>query len=214
MIGYQDNSTNNGSWVTCPITATSGWNSCQILSILWDYTFFQEFEVYCSWVPLWLFLNYYSSCYCHAACNIASGFYCTMMELVGYCIMTWFYMRITIVSNSKTFTVSKYSNTLCIQYVHIYQLNNEFGWPNMTHHLDSRLQMNKWIANKPGTSADPINSLLASDILWWQSQHRSGSTVAQVMAFCLTTPSHYLKQSCVMGHSPGTNFTSTYELNP
>ena len=36
-----------------------------------------------------------------------------------------------------------------------------------------------------------INSLWSSDAIWWQ---RSGSTVAQVMACCLTAPSHYLNQ--------------------
>ena len=48
-----------------------------------------------------------------------------------------------------------------------------------------------------------INSLWLSDAIW---QHRSGSTVAQVMACCLTAPSHYLNQfsltiSKVLWHS-------------
>ena len=36
-----------------------------------------------------------------------------------------------------------------------------------------------------------INSLRPSDAIW---RHRSGSTLAQVMACCLTPPSHYLNQ--------------------
>ena len=36
-----------------------------------------------------------------------------------------------------------------------------------------------------------INSLGPNDTKWWQ---RSGSTLAQVMAWCLTAPSHYLNQ--------------------
>ena len=36
-----------------------------------------------------------------------------------------------------------------------------------------------------------VNSLRPNDAIW---QHRSGSTLAQVMACCLTTPSHYLNQ--------------------
>ena len=36
-----------------------------------------------------------------------------------------------------------------------------------------------------------INLLWPSDTIW---RHRSGSTVAYVMAWCLTTPSHYLNQ--------------------
>ena len=61
-----------------------------------------------------------------------------------------------------------------------------------------------------------FNSLWPSGILWW---HRSGSTLAQVMACCLTAsmaccltaPSHYLNQfwliiSKVLWHSPEENF--------
>ena len=36
-----------------------------------------------------------------------------------------------------------------------------------------------------------VNSLWPSDAIWWQ---RSGSTMAQVMACCLTAPSHHLNQ--------------------
>ena len=36
-----------------------------------------------------------------------------------------------------------------------------------------------------------FNSLWLSDAIWWQ---KSGSTLAQVMACCLTAPSHYLNQ--------------------
>ena len=60
-----------------------------------------------------------------------------------------------------------------------------------------------------------INSLWASDSIWW---HRSGSPLVQVMACCLKTPSHYLKQCwlfishmiCeVSWHLPEGNFTGT-----
>ena len=37
-----------------------------------------------------------------------------------------------------------------------------------------------------------FNSLWTSDTIW---RHKSGSTLAQVMACCLTAPSHYLNQS-------------------
>ena len=48
-----------------------------------------------------------------------------------------------------------------------------------------------------------INSLWASDTIW---RHRTWSTLAQVMACCLTAPSHYLNQcwliiSKVLWHS-------------
>ena len=39
------------------------------------------------------------------------------------------------------------------------------------------------------TVADYVKSLWPSDAIW---QHRSGSTLAKVMACCLAAPSHYL----------------------
>ena len=54
-----------------------------------------------------------------------------------------------------------------------------------------------------------INSLGPSDAIWWQG---SGSTLTQVMACCLTAPSHYLNQcwlliSKVEWHSSKGKFT-------
>ena len=40
-----------------------------------------------------------------------------------------------------------------------------------------------------------VNSLWPGDTIWW---HRFGSTLAQVMACCLTAPSHYLNQYWVV----------------
>ena len=62
-----------------------------------------------------------------------------------------------------------------------------------------------------------FNSLWPSDTIWWQ---RSGSTLVQVMACCLTAPSYYLNHcwliiSKVQWHSPEGNFTSdTSAMNP
>ena len=58
-------------------------------------------------------------------------------------------------------------------------------------------------------SAIPVNSLWPSDAIWRQ---RSGTTLAQVMACCLTAPSHYLNHcwliiSKVEWHSSKGNFT-------
>ena len=50
-----------------------------------------------------------------------------------------------------------------------------------------------------------FNSLRPSNAIW---RHRSGSTLAQVMACCLTAPSHYLNPMLTY-HLPGVN-----ELNP
>ena len=46
------------------------------------------------------------------------------------------------------------------------------------------------IANR-GEATTYINSLWPSDVIWRQG---SGSTLAQVMACCLTAPSHYMNQ--------------------
>ena len=58
-----------------------------------------------------------------------------------------------------------------------------------------------------------VNSFWPSDTIWC---HRSGSTLAQVMAWCLTAASHYLNQywliiSEVLWHSPKNNFTGSYQ---
>ena len=60
-----------------------------------------------------------------------------------------------------------------------------------------------------------INSLCPSDAIWG---HRSGSTLAQVMACCLMAPSHYLDQCWIiikgaLQHSTDSSFTSGHELN-
>ena len=54
-----------------------------------------------------------------------------------------------------------------------------------------------------------VNSLWPSNVIWWQG---SRSTLAQVMACCLTAPSHNLNQCWLMisemlRHSPDSNFT-------
>ena len=56
-----------------------------------------------------------------------------------------------------------------------------------------------------------INSLWPSDVLWGHV-HVSGSTLAQVMVWCLTTPSHYRNQCWLfisedVWHLPDDNFT-------
>ena len=60
--------------------------------------------------------------------------------------------------------------------------------------------------NTHGTS---FNSSWPSDAIWC---HRTWSTWVQVMACCLTAPSHYLNQcwliNGVMWHSPKTNFAA------
>ena len=55
------------------------------------------------------------------------------------------------------------------------------------------------------------NPLWPSDAIWW---HRSWSTLAQVMAWCLTAPNHYLNWCGLvikgaLWHSLGSNFKCT-----
>ena len=64
-------------------------------------------------------------------------------------------------------------------------------------------------------SAVVLNSLWSSDGIWW---HKSGSTLAQLMACCLMGSSHYLNQCSFIirafpGYSFESNFTSAHELN-
>ena len=59
-----------------------------------------------------------------------------------------------------------------------------------------------------------VNSLWPSDAMWRQ---RTGSTLAQVTACCLTAPSHYLIQcwlimNLVLWHPPETNFIGKTEF--
>ena len=63
------------------------------------------------------------------------------------------------------------------------------GW--VSHALQGHLHTWYWLSSINGSLASTINSLWPSDTIW---RHRSGSTLAQVMACCLMAPSHYLTQ--------------------
>ena len=61
------------------------------------------------------------------------------------------------------------------------------------------------INNRPAL----VDSSWPSHVIWW---HKSGSTLALIMACCLMVPSHYMNQcwfliSEVLWHSPGSSFT-------
>ena len=69
----------------------------------------------------------------------------------------------------------------------------------------------RWVTvlQDPWCCTFTVNSLRLIDAIW---RHRSGSTLAQAMACCLTVPGHYLNQcwlmiSDVLWHSPDSNFT-------
>ena len=83
-----------------------------------------------------------------------------------------------------------------------------FNWKD--HSRDCLINLTPSVIIKYGWSwRGQIYSLWPRDAIWRQ---RSGSTLAQVMACCLTAPSHYLKQcwliiSEVQWHSYQSNFT-------
>ena len=94
-------------------------------------------------------------------------------------------------SKVLTFFLSEYQESTskcyihqCISFRNSYpQLNSSFFfWPVIFYHNHENLEL---------THIDTLNSLWPSDDIWRQ---RSGSTLAQVMACCLTAPSHYLNQ--------------------
>ena len=74
--------------------------------------------------------------------------------------------------------------------IHYALIYCQFCWSRLIQSLtiDLFIEVNKWqvLEIKLG-----LNSLWPSDAIWRQ---RSGSTLAQVTAFCLTAPSHYLNQ--------------------
>ena len=57
--------------------------------------------------------------------------------------------------------------------------------------FSSNMNNHGTIISEMGVHQTSINSLWPNDITW---QHRSRSTLAQVMAYCLMAPSHYLNQ--------------------
>ena len=67
-----------------------------------------------------------------------------------------------------------------------------------------------WKFRQNGISVSVLETVMMA--IWW---HRSGATLAQVMACCLTTPSHYLDQCWlivkeIVWHSTGSNFTGSW----
>ena len=73
-----------------------------------------------------------------------------------------------------------------------------------------QLSITKFSLNKSKNSFKPlkgqwVNSLRPSDIIW---QHRSGTTLAQVMDCCLTAPSHNLNQCWLIVRSSGIHLSA------
>ena len=84
---------------------------------------------------------------------------------------------------------------------HKESMNPKVGKPSSSLSLEGSLYQKQ--------NSVSLNSLWPSDVIWRQE---SRSTLAQVMACCLTAPSHYLNRcwlmiSEVLWHSPNSNFT-------
>ena len=90
------------------------------------------------------------------------------------------------------------------------QWETAFLCNDVYHWLGANLESALWLPQMRWTAMkDLVNSSWAGDAIW---RHRSGSTLAQVMACCLTAPSHYLNQCWlfireVQWQSPEGNFT-------
>ena len=69
-------------------------------------------------------------------------------------------------------------------------LNNPLSEPVLTK-IYTTMRYHKAMMNWYTVLESWLNSLWPSDVIW---RHRSGSTLAQVMACCLTAPSYYLNQ--------------------
>ena len=89
-----------------------------------------------------------------------------------------------------------------------YNTNTYFtGWKQTAHNIQTSIYLTQYIVGKfeekiaiarpklfqaDGLKIlDTCTCIFFSDAIWW---HRSGSTLAQVMACCLMAPSHYLNQ--------------------
>ena len=80
--------------------------------------------------------------------------------------------------------------------------------------FSSNFKFNRNMLSGTGARSLSVNSLWPCDAIW---HHRSGLTLAQVMACCLTMPSHYLNSwrfliSEVLWYSPENNFIASAKI--
>ena len=130
---------------------------------------------------------------------------------------TWRHIHISIIS----LRWHRLLKSLLVEDKDLFILHGQYHggqWPNDTRSQGiSSLGVDLAIPQYSGFSTWRVNSFGPSNAIWWL---RCGSTLAQVMACCLTAPSHYLNQcwfliSEVLWHSLESNFArSAHELNP
>ena len=141
----------------------------------------------------------YLTAWCHSSvdsCRVDSHFSDFELTTIIYVIEVWTRRMLFCRQHFQIYFLQNISLTSLI-YIYIYTLYIGVDRYRWIHHWDQSICV--YI----------INSLWPSDAIW---RKRSRSTLAQVMACCLTAPSHYLNQrwlivSKVQWHSPEGNFT-------
>ena len=120
--------------------------------------------------------SYVSAASCHDVCKVVT--------LSDHCLRDWSWLE------------RNYSNNTLVIWCPAQGRPTSAAWG--TSLPDSKSQECCWrnslpthVINKRSQGISSLHSLWLSDAIWWQ---RSGSTLAQVMAWCLTAPSHYLNQ--------------------
>ena len=104
-----------------------------------------------------------------------------------------------------------YKRILPLCFITLYQLMNWCPRAILLTKINSISHgLNAWICNYMNIKMWLINTMWPSDTIWWNI---TGSTLAQVMACCLTASSHYPNQcwlliSEILWHSPQSNVTA------
>ena len=95
--------------------------------------------------------------------------------------------RLSVRTSADTVTAKFLS---CIWHWHLKEFKNDYQ-SLVVSGFSQQFFTSNFIAPVPPAVVHLINSLRPSDTIW---RHRSGSTLAQVMACCPTATSHYLNQ--------------------
>ena len=117
-----------------------------------------------------------------------------------------FIMGIPILAPEKVVFILKWCSecieVILVKFSHSDILSSDIIWATTcgmkTRHLNrisilifSEVSFSNWWWPPRNRLKTGLNSLWPSDAIWWQ---RSRLTLVQVMAYCLTAPSHYLNQ--------------------
>ena len=154
----------------------------------------------------------YCCWFCPYCCLTSDNFIIFFLSFLGFFSDNYFYalvpqeLRISYLSKPEHSHTTKFACFCVITKTMEYSGRNELAYQKILKIIPWKHPFH-WII---------FNSLRPSDAIWW---YRSGSTLAQVMAWCLTAPSHYLNQcwqiiSEVIRHLHEGNFTGTPQTSP